>query len=315
MQDVNGKVAFVTGGASGIGLGIAKVFAANGMKVVIADSRQDALDEAMVYFKAKKLPVHPIKLDVTDREAYVQAADKAERVFGKIHVLINNAGVGAGGGSIQTTTYRDWDFGLSINIGGVVNGITTILPRILKHGEGGHIVSTSSTAGLCAVAGCVVYNTSKYAVTGMMETIATDLQGTNVGASVLFPGPVRTNLGISTQVNRPAYLRNEVDVQTKPVPGAQQRNPMDQSVFMDPVEMGERVLRGIRRNDLFINTHPEFKAGYAVRGEAILRSIPDEPPNTKRHEVVRTFGSGTLAYNSIYEKQTTPGPLERTMKE
>ena len=315
MENVEGKVAFVTGGASGIGLGIAKVFAANGMRVVIVDSRQDALDEAMAYFKARKLPVHPIRLDVTDREAYVRAADEAERVFGKIHVLINNAGVGAGGGPIQTTTYKDWDFGLSINIGGVVNGITTILPRILKHGEGGHIVSTSSTAGLCAVAGCVVYNTSKYAVAGMMETIATDLQGTNVGASVLFPGPVRTNLGVSTQINRPAHLRNEVEVQRTPLPGAQQRPPMDQSLFMDPVEMGERVLRGIRRNDLFINTHPEFKAGYAVRGEAILRSIPDEPPNTKRHEVVKTLGTGTLAYNPIYEKQTTPGPLERTFAE
>jgi NAD(P)-dependent dehydrogenase (short-subunit alcohol dehydrogenase family) len=310
MENVEGKVAFVTGGASGIGLGIAKVFAANGMKVVIADSRQDALDEAMTYFKAKKLPVHPIKLDVTDREAYVRAADEAEKVFGKIHVLINNAGVGAGGGPIQTTTYKDWDFGLSINIGGVVNGITTILPRILKHGEGGHIVSTSSTAGLCAVAACVVYNTSKYAVAGMMETIATDLQGTNVGASVLFPGPVRTNLGVSTQANRPAHLRNEVEVRPAPPPGGQ-RPAMDQSLFMDPIEMGERVLRGIKRNDLFINTHPEFKAGYAVRGDAILRSIPDEPPNTKRHETIKSFG--TLVYNPIYEKQTTPGPLKRTM--
>ena len=313
MENVEGKVAFITGGASGIGLGIAKVFAANGMKVVIVDSRQDALDEAMTYFKAKNLPVHPIKLDVTDREAYVRAADEAEALFGKIHVLINNAGVGAGGGNIRTTTYKDWDFGLSINIGGVVNGITTILPRILKHGEGGHIVSTSSTAGLCAVGNCVVYNTSKYAVAGMMETIATDLEDTNVGASVLFPGPVRTNLGASTQANRPAHLRNEVEIQRTPPAGAQQRPPMDQSLFMDPVEMGERVLRGIKRNDLFINTHPEFKAGYAVRGEAVLRSIPDEPPNTARAEVVKSFG--TLMYNPIYEKQTTPGPLEWTMKE
>ena len=102
MKDVQGKVAFITGGASGIGLGIAKVFAANGMKVVIADMRQDALDEAMAYFKAKKHPAHAIKLDVTDREAYSRAADEAERVFGKIHVLINNAGVGAGGGPVQT---------------------------------------------------------------------------------------------------------------------------------------------------------------------------------------------------------------------
>ncbi len=309
MENVKGKIAFITGGASGIGLGIAKVLAANGMKVVIVDARQDALDEAMVYFKARKLSAHPIKLDVTDREAYVRAADEAEKVFGKIHILINNAGVSAGG-PIQTTTYKDWDYGLGVNIGGVVNGITTILPRILKHGEGGHIVSTSSTAGLSAVGGCCVYNTSKYAVTGMMETIATDLQGTGVGVSVLFPGAVTTNLGISSQVNRPANLRNENE--PKMPPGGPKPPPMDSSTFMDPVEMGERVLRGIMRNDLFINTHPEFRAGYAARNEAILRSIPDEPPNDKRHEALKAFG--TLLYNPIYDTQTTPGPLKRTIQ-
>jgi NADP-dependent 3-hydroxy acid dehydrogenase YdfG len=310
MENVEGKTAFITGGASGIGLGIAKVFAANGMNVVIVDARQEALDEAMSYFKAKKLPVHPIKLNVTDREAYVRAADEAEKVFGKIHILVNNAGVSAGG-RIQTTTYKDWDFGLSVNIGGVVNGIMTILPRMLKHGEPSHIVSTSSTAGLSTVEGCSVYNASKFAVAGLMETIATDLQGTNVGASVLFPGPVTTNLGISSQTTRPANLRNENE-QRMPPPGGPKPPPMDSSTFMDPVEMGERVLRGIKRNDLFINTHPEFKAGYAARNDAIIRSIPDEPLNKKRYESLKAFG--TLLYNPIYEKQTTPGPLKRTVK-
>jgi NADP-dependent 3-hydroxy acid dehydrogenase YdfG len=310
MEKVAGKTAFITGGASGIGLGIAKAFAANGMKVVIADSRQDALDDAMAYFKPKKLPVHPIRLDVTDREAYFKAADETEKVFEKIHILVNNAGVSSGG-DIRTTTYKDWDFGLSVNIGGVVNGIMTILPRILKHGEEGHIVSTSSTAGLCAVTGCVVYNTSKYAVAGMMETIATDLQGTNVGVSVLFPGPVTTNLGMSSQVNRPLHLKN--DNEPRMPAGSPKPPPMDSSNFMDPVEMGERVLRGILRKDLFINTHPEFRAGYAIRNEAVLRSIPDEPLNVKRYESLKTFG--TLIYNPIYEKQTTPGPLKRSMKE
>jgi NADP-dependent 3-hydroxy acid dehydrogenase YdfG len=309
MEKVAGKTAFITGGASGIGLGIAKVFAANGMKVVIADSRQDALDDAMAYFNPKKLPVYPIRLDVTDRAAYVKAADEAERVFEKIHILINNAGVAAGG-DIRTTTYKDWDFGLSVNIGGVVNGIMTILPRILKHGEEGHIVSTSSTAGLCAVAGCTVYNTSKYAVAGMMETIATDLQGTKVGVSVLFPGPVTTNLGISSQENRPVTLKNENEP-SRP-PKESKSPPMDSSNFMDPLEMGERVLRGILRNDLFINTHPEFRAGYAIRNEAVLCSIPDEPLNARRYESLKAFG--TLIYNPIYEKQTTPGILKRTMK-
>src|SRR4030042_5435835 len=193
MENLEGKVAFITGGASGIGLGIAKACARHGMKVVIADSRQDALDEAMKYFNEKKLPVHPTKLDVTDRAAYAMAADEAEKVFGKIQVLVNNAGV-ASGGPAQNMTFKDWDFSVGVNITGVANGLVIILPRILKHGEGGHVVSTSSTAGFCAVNGNIIYNSTKYAIAGMMETLAGELMGTNVGASVLIPGPTTNTL-------------------------------------------------------------------------------------------------------------------------
>jgi NAD(P)-dependent dehydrogenase (short-subunit alcohol dehydrogenase family) len=314
MKDIKGKVAFITGGASGIGLGIAKACAKHGMKVVIADSRQDALDEAMRYFKEKKLPVHPVKLNVTDREAYARAADEAEKVFGKIHVLVNNAGV-ASGGMVQNCTYKDWDFSLSVNIGGAVNGLVTILPRILKHGEGGHVVTTSSTGGLGAVGGCVIYCTTKYAVAGMMECVATDLQDKNIGASVLVPGPTTTNLGPSTFANRPPELRNEGDTwPPKPPPappkGAKAPPPMPdfKDIFMDPLETGERVVRGILNNDLFIITHPEFKDGFNIRNEAIMKACPDEPVNQKRKDVVKMFG--TLIYNPIYEKQKQVGPPE-----
>ena len=302
MENVEGKVAFVTGGASGIGLGIARVFARNGMKVVIADSRQNALDEAMPLFGNTGGSVHPIKLDVTDREAYARAADETEARFEKIHVLINNAGV-ASGGPLQNATFKDWDYSMGINVGGVINGVVIIVPRILKHGEGGHIVTTSSTAGQFAVGGNGIYNTTKFAVTGMMETLATDLQGTGVGASALYPGATLTNLGQSSQENRPEHLKNEEEP-------ARRRPPMnvDTSVYMDPLEMGERVLRGIKRNDLFITTHPEFRDGIKARNEAQLRAIPDEPPNQKRHDVLKGFG--TLTYNPVYDTQTTPGPLE-----
>ncbi len=310
MERIEGKVAFITGGASGIGFGIAKVFAANGMKVVIVDSRQDALDEAMAYFKPKKLPVHPIKLDVTDREAYIRAADEAEKVFGKIHVLVNNAGVGVGGPT-HIATYKDWDYGMGVNVGGVINGVVTVVPRILKHGEEGHVVATSSTTGIFAMGGMGVYNTSKFAVAGMMESLATDLQDTRVGVSVLIPGGTTTNLGISTQVNRPAYLRNKGGTGMPP-PRTGGRPPIDTSTYMDPVETGERVLRGIRRNDLYIITHPEFKEGIRSRNEALIRAVPDEPPNEKRR--VSLAPLGTLLYNPLYDKQTTPGPLERTIK-
>ncbi len=317
MEHIEGKTAFITGGASGIGLGIAKACVKYGMKVVIADSRQDALDEAMDYFKENGGEVHPIKLDVTDREAYIKAADEAEAKFGKIHVLINNAGV-ASGGPPQNMTFKDWDFSIGINITGVANGLVIILPRILKHGEGGHVVSTSSTAGLCAVNGCIIYNTTKYAIAGMMETLAGDLEGTGVGASALIAGPTMTNLGRSTFANRPEHLKNEGQTwppspPPPPKDGQAQQMPMEElrNVFMDPVETGERVLRGIKRNDIFIHTHPEFREGYITRHEAVIRAIPDEPPNEKRRDIIKMMG--TLAYNPLYERQTTPGPPDWKM--
>ncbi|MBN2075291.1 MAG: SDR family NAD(P)-dependent oxidoreductase [Dehalococcoidales bacterium] len=308
MEDVKGKVAFITGGASGIGLGTAKAFVKNGMKVCIIDMRQDALDEAMSYFKEHGTAdsVHPINLNITDREAYAAAADEAERVFGKIHVLFNNAGVGSGG-SVVTSTFKDWDYSMMVNVGGVINGIVTILPRIQKHGEGGHVVSTSSTVGLFAMIGCGIYTTTKFAVTGLMESLASELEGTGIGASVLYPGGTTTNLGLSSTVNRPDELKNENELEMQPPLSGGARPPMmDTSTFMDPVEVGERVLRAIKRNDIFIHTHPEFRDGIICRQEAVLRAIPDEPPNVKRSAVLRGFG--TLVYNPIYERQTTPGP-------
>jgi NAD(P)-dependent dehydrogenase (short-subunit alcohol dehydrogenase family) len=310
MKDIKGKTIFITGGASGIGLGTAKVCAKYGMKVVIADMRQEALDEAMVYFKSKKQPVHAIKLDVTDRAAYAKAADEAEAVFGKIHVLFNNAGVGAGGPA-EKLTYKDWDYGIGVILGGTINGLVTILPRILKHGEGGHVVSTSSTNGIAATGIALIYCTAKFAVAGMMEALATELQGKGVGASVLVPGPVRTNLGKTSEENRPAHLRNEGQTFTPPPPPSEQDKERmarmsDPSVWMDPLEAGERVVRGIRNNDLFIMTHPEFKAAYQARHDAIVRACPDEPYNAKRWEIIKDFG--TVIYNDIYDKQQQVGP-------
>ncbi len=312
MKDLKGKVAFITGGASGIGLGIAKACAKYGMKVVIADMRQHALDEAMAYFKEKKLPVHPVKLDVTDRAAYAKAADETERVFGKIHVLVNNAGVGPAGGAAQETTFKDWDYAVGVNLGGVINGVVTMLPRILKHGEGGHIVSTSSTLGVAAAGGMITYCTTKSAVAAMMEALATDLQDKNIGVSVLFPGPTKGNLGQSSFENRPAHLRNEGETWPPSPPPTMRDRPRRHSpeeaqiVFMDPVETGERVVRGIRRHDLYIHTHPEFREGYIARHDALIRAIPDEPRNEKRYEIISTFG--TIYHNDIYDKQQPVGP-------
>lgn len=148
MNITQGQAAFITGGASGIGFGIAGAFIDAGMNAVLADLRADHIDQALAAFakRGQSMQVHAIRLDVTDRAATAAAAAKSERVFGKPHMLVNNAGVGIQG-PFSGISYDDWDFGLAVNLGGVINGLQTFLPRIRAHGEGGHIVNTASLAG------------------------------------------------------------------------------------------------------------------------------------------------------------------------
>ena len=172
------------------------------MNVVIADFRQEAIDAALPVFRENGWPVLGILLDVTDRVQYARAADEAEAAFGKLHVLVNNAGIGIREGKIWEASYEDMDFAIDINYKSILNGIKTIVPRILKHGEGGHVVSTASKNGLIPVPGMVLYNSTKRAVMAIMETLAIDLEGTGVGASVFCPGPYKTNLNTTTNALR-----------------------------------------------------------------------------------------------------------------
>ncbi|RKF18332.1 SDR family NAD(P)-dependent oxidoreductase [Altericroceibacterium spongiae] len=302
MINVNGKTAFITGGASGMGLGMAKAFAAAGMKVVIADIRQEALDEAMEEFANTNLAVYPVRLDVTDRDGWVKAVEEAEQQYGNLHVLALNAGVGITG-PMSEATYKDWDFNIQVNLYGVVNGLVTVLPRMKAHGEECHVVATSSTGGFSAVGSAGLYCTAKFAVAGMMESLATELDGSPIGVSCFFPGPVTTNLGISTGATRPDHLRNEDNTAKSGTKSDAPKAPppFDTSVFMSKEEVGKRVLRGIQRGDLFIMTHPEFTAGIKARNDALLRAQPVEPRNEERADVVAKFG--TLLYNPIYDKQ------------
>jgi NAD(P)-dependent dehydrogenase (short-subunit alcohol dehydrogenase family) len=275
MNDLRGKVAFITGAASGMGLGMARTFSAAGMKVVIADIRQDAIDTALALFPAGHAGVAGVLLDVADRAAYVRAADEAERTFGNIHVLVNNAGVGIVG-SLLEATYADWDWGLGVNLGGVVNGVQTILPRIRRHGEGGHIVTTSSMSGIFAAGLAGIYTTAKYAVVGLMESLRPELAPMNIGVSVFCPGLVTTNIG-EVESHRPKQFSD-----TKYAAMSLQRAAfMKEKIFphgMDPLEVGQRVLRGIVNNDVWILTHPEYAAGARERFDAIMASFPVEGP-------------------------------------
>lgn len=316
MKELKGKTAFITGGASGIGLGIAKACGKAGMNVIIADMRQNAIDEVLPYFREKGWPVYGIRLDVTDREAYAKAADEAEAAFGKIHVLVNNAGVEVPSHPLWESSYNDCDFIIGVNIKGIINGIINIVPRILKHGEEGHIVSTSSQSGLSVVPGFTLYNMTKAAVAAMMETVASDLKGTNVGASAFFPGPVKGNLSATSLEVRPDSLKNA----PAPAPTAPPPPPPPSgddkakgpgffdfsNLFMEAEEAGERVIRGILRGDLYIMTHSEFRDGVKAKCDALVRSFPDQPIN----ETMKNMFS-FLTYNPVYETQTTPPALEK----
>jgi NADP-dependent 3-hydroxy acid dehydrogenase YdfG len=264
MKDVAGKVAFITGGASGMGLAMARSLSGAGMKVVIADIEQAALDSVEAEFNASNAEVLTICVDVTDRDAMDDAARQTEATFGKVHVLCNNAGV-AVSGSIQAMTYQDWDWVMGVNVDGVINGVQAFVHRIMAHGEGGHIVNTASMAGHIPVPNLSVYNMSKYAVVGMSEAMRIDLEPHNIGVSVLCPGVVSTNIFDSGR-NRPEHLRGTGDNSSDDLfAGANDEETAARraalfETALDASVVGEMVLDAIQNDDLYIFTHPHLQA-------------------------------------------------------
>lgn len=238
MKTFAGRTAFVTGGASGIGYGMVQNFLKEGMNVVIADYDRDYLRELQPALDGRQ-DVHVIEVDVGDRDQLRAAADEAVRVFGKIHVLCNNAGVG-GGGNVHDPDFEGWDRSMRVNLGGVVNGVKIIAPLILSHGEGGHIVNTSSMAGIVPqpIPGLGAYQTAKFAVRGLSEYLRISLAPHGIGVSCLFPGGTRSRI-IEKHADeaRRAAVKQMV------------------STWMDPVEVGAYVVRGIRENAPYILTH------------------------------------------------------------
>jgi NAD(P)-dependent dehydrogenase (short-subunit alcohol dehydrogenase family) len=292
MENVEGKVAFITGGANGIGLGIARAFVKAGMKVVIADIRPEALEKASAEFAeaAHGNDVATVRLDVTDREGVAAAADCAEEKFGKVHVLVNNAGIGIGG-PLKAAKYDDWDWGMDVNLGGVINGIVEFLPRLIAHGEGGHIINTSSMAAVVPMRVASIYITAKSAVLGLSEEMRGELEEENIGVSAFCPGPVQTNIKYSGELRPQKYKKDSGYAEFEKQLSERPNSP----VWMTMDEVGERVLTGLRNNDLFIFTHREFKEGLAERCKKMLDSFPDEKINQERYQEIKW-----LTENAIY---------------
>ncbi len=282
MQDVRGKTAFITGGASGIGLGMAKAFTGAGLRCVLADVRDDHIAQAQAWAAEAGLSdeVHVLKLDVTDRAAYEAAADEAERAFGKVHVLCNNAGIGISA-EVSKASYADWDWGVEVNLTGVFNGVHVMLPRIRAHGEGGHIVNTASMGGVLQYSRAGVYVTTKFAVVGLSEALHAELLDEPIGVSAFCPGGVRTNIR-EWEKTRPARYAAPGADEAPAVPPRGFNMSEDvlatlNEMSWNPEEVGEMVLKGIRDDALYIFTSPEFRPGVVERFEAILEVLGDEP--------------------------------------
>lgn len=241
MTDFKGKVAFITGGGSGAGFGQAQIFSEAGCKVVIADVRQDHLDQAMAHFKSKGADAHAIRLDVTDRKAYIAAADEVERVYGTPpQLVIQTAGVNAFGPA-EASTYEDYEWIVGVNLYGVINGMVTFVPRMIKAGLGGHIVTVASLGGLGPCATTAPYSCSKAAVINLMETYHEALKPYGIGVMAFCPGNMNTNIHEASKT-RPAHLQNSGYYESDEALEAYRQHNV---LGMDIREVGRQVKKGV----------------------------------------------------------------------
>jgi NAD(P)-dependent dehydrogenase (short-subunit alcohol dehydrogenase family) len=262
--DLDGKVSFITGGASGIGLGIARAFAERGVKIALADVDPITLDKAAAELEAGGATVLPVQLDVTDRSGWAAAVKKTEAALGPVQILVNNAGVSTLGLKFDEVPPEMWDKVIAINLTGVYNGVHYFLPGIRAAG-GGHIVNTASMGGLIGVPTLSPYSASKFAVVGLSEVLRAELAPDGIGVSVLAPGGVRTNLW---RTSRAVRGLPDTDVPPDDVSGQSATGP-----GMDPYVVGKWVLRAIDNDELYVITHPEMKPGVEDRSEKLLAAF------------------------------------------
>lgn len=275
MQDLRGKAAFVTGGASGIGFALGRAFAEAGMKVMLADIEADALASAVEDLRAAGLPdALGVGCDVSDAASVERAAQATCKAFGNVHVVCNNAGVGGGSG-LDNIALDTWRWVLDVNLMGVVHGVRAFLPRMRAHGQGGHIVNTASMAGLNSGLGFSPYAASKHAVVAMSEGLAKQLAPLGIGVTVLCPGFVRTRIPDSAR-NRPVRYGVAPPLDPASAAGKLATRLAELNRFgLDPMEVAARVLAAVRADELYVFTHTgdEWRAELKERFDTILAAM------------------------------------------
>jgi NAD(P)-dependent dehydrogenase (short-subunit alcohol dehydrogenase family) len=266
LKDLRDRTAVVTGGASGIGRALSLLFAHEGANVVVADLDEAGMAETVAGVGKAGRRGLAVRTDVS-RLADVQAlADRAFKEFSSVHVVCNNAGVALWGG-LESVTHKDWEWAMGVNLWGVIHGVEAFVPRMVAQKQPGHVVNTASMAGLIASQGLGIYNTTKYAVVGLSETLQKDLRGYDIGVSVLCPMGVNTAIRQSDR-NRPAALRNQEKAREGRAVELIGR-------YLAPEHVAERVLRAIYADRLYVITHEEGLTPLKRRFERMAQAIEE----------------------------------------
>lgn len=279
-----GRVAFITGGVSGLGFGIAQALSNAGFRLVLSYRNEDYRQQAEAWFRSqsREIPMF-VKLDVTDRARFAEVAAEIEAAFGRLDILVNNAGVSVFGPT-DTATLADYDWIMSVNFGGVVNGLVALMPLIKRTGPGSHIVNVASMAAYLSGPQAGIYTASKFAVRGLSESLRYNLAPQGIGVSLLCPGLTRTNAWDSAFRRPDAYAQSgfaEVDE------AALTEFGKAFELGMDPLEVGIKTLRGIEENRGLIFSHPEYAEDFREIYETSLAALPNEAAPPERLEIER----------------------------
>lgn len=273
LTSLKDRIAVVTGGASGIGRALALLFAREGAHVVVADLDEAGMAETVAGVVQAGRRGLAVKTDVSHLADVQALADRAFEELGAVHVVCNNAGVALWGG-LESVSHQDWEWAMGVNLWGVIHGVEAFVPRMVAQKQPGHVVNTASMAGLIASQGLGVYNTTKYAVVGLSETLQKDLRGHDIGVSVLCPMGVNTRIRQSER-NRPATLRNATAAR-EGAPAAREGTAVELiGRYLPPEHVAERVLRAIYANRLYVITHEEGLTPLKRRFERMAQAIEE----------------------------------------
>lgn len=283
-KDWAGRVAFISGGVSGLGFGIARAFALAGMRLALSWRNEDYRSKAAAWFAQNGLeePLW-VRLDVTDREGFARAAAQVEEHFGAVHVVVNNAGVSVFGNTAEAS-YDDYDWIMGVNFGGVVNGVVSFLPALRRATGRRHVVNIASMAAYLSGPQAGIYTASKFAVRGLTESLRYNLVPLGIGCSLVCPALVATNAWDSA-FRRPAEFADSGFGEVNR--GALEHFGKVFSAGMDPLEAGQRILSGMSEGKGLIFTHPEFAEDFRAIYDDSLAALPSDEAPPERLEVER----------------------------